>query len=216
MEQKEVIIRPARPEDEPVASRLMYDCGPNLALTIFGKPESHAIRAFAEVFPLPDHMQSYTHAFVAESDGDVVGLFLGFDKKTWEASKRASSKIGFRWLKLIRPWHTPRMIQAIIDLNRTLVPILDEDYCIQYLAVLPELRGQGIGRQLMEFAEGRARAKGLKKVVLDVLVENEGARRFYEELGFRGTKAVTDQGFCKRFGVQGSIRMVKPIANSVD
>ena len=37
----------------------------------------------------------------------------------------------------------------------------------------------------------------------------EGARQFYERMGFRAVKTVTDPRFCRRFGVRGSIRMVK-------
>jgi len=101
------------------------------------------------------------------------------------------------------------MILAIIDLARTFEPLSDEDYTIQMLAVLPEMRRRGIATQLMEFAADQARSKGLKRLVLDVLIENEGARRFYEHVGFRAVKTVIDPRFCRRFGVHGSIRMVK-------
>jgi len=120
-------------------------------------------------------------------------------------------EIGFGWFKVVRPWHLVRMILAIIDLARTFEPLSDENYTIQMLAVLPEVRRRGIATQLMGFAAEQARSKGLKRLVLDVLIENEGARRFYEHMGFRAVKTVTDPRFCRRFGVQGSIRMVKPI-----
>ncbi len=101
------------------------------------------------------------------------------------------------------------MIAAYDDFDRAMPPVSDEEYYIEHLAVLPERRGQGIGRQLMEFAENQARAKGLKRVVLDVEIENEGAQRFYQRLGFQTAKVVTDPSYCKRFNFQGSMRMVK-------
>ncbi|HEC35680.1 MAG TPA: N-acetyltransferase, partial [Anaerolineae bacterium] len=176
------------------------------------RPESNATRVLRRLFPIPNHLYSHTYAFVADADGEVVGLFLGFDKKEWEAAQRAMGReIGFGWFKVVRPWHLVRMILAIIDLARTFEPLSDENYTIQMLAVLPEVRRRGIATQLMGFAAEQARSKGLKRLVLDVLIENEGARRFYEHMGFRAVKTVTDPRFCRRFGVQGSIRMVKPI-----
>lgn len=53
------------------------------------------------------------------------------------------------------------------------------------LAVLPELRGRGIGRALLAAAEERARARGCVKLTLEVLETNRGARRLYEAFGFR-------------------------------
>lgn len=216
MEPKQIVIRPARPEDAPVAARLQYLAGPGIAMALFGKPESNAIRVLTELFPIPDHMFSYTHACVAERDDQVVGLLLGFDGKTMEAAERAAGRIGFRLFKIIRPWHIPRLVLGIIDLERASVPVSDEEWLVQMIAVLPEVRRQGIGRQLMEFAESQAQSKGLKKLVLDVIVENEGARRFYERLGFQAVKTVTDARFCRRFGIQGSIHMVKSITNSTE
>lgn len=220
METQWITIRPARPEDAPQAGYLMYLSGPDPSEAIWGGPASNAIRVWRELFPIPKHMYSYSHAFVAERNGQdseisraVVGLLLGLDPETWEMAQRAmGSEIRSKWLKIIRPWHFPRLIGAIINMARTFEPLSDEDYTIQALAVLPEARRQGIATQLMESAADQARSKGLKRIVLDVLIENEGARRFYEHMGFREVKRITDPRFCRWFGVQGSIRMAKDIA----
>lgn len=206
---KKVLIRPAQPDDAPAASQLMYYAGPNYILAFFGKTERKAIRGLCRMFPLPGHTTSYSYAFVAEDEGKVVGLFSGLDGKTWRASKRASKMYGPLWFVAVPPWQIPRMIAAYDDFDRAMPPVSDEEYYIEHLAVLPERRGQGIGRQLMEFAENQARARGLKRVVLDVEIENEGARRLYEHLGFQIAKLVTDPNYCRRFNFHGSVRMVK-------
>ena len=95
------------------------------------------------------------------------------------------------------------MVTAFVDFNRAMLPILDEEYYIEHLAVLPERRGQGVGTQLIEFAESQARTKWLKRVTLDVEIGNEAARRLYERLGFETIKVVTEPKYCKRFNVQG-------------
>lgn len=55
---------------------------------------------------------------------------------------------------------------------------------IHDLAVLPERRGQGVGTALLAAAERKARADGCCKLTLEVLDDNEGARRLYESVGF--------------------------------
>ncbi len=52
------------------------------------------------------------------------------------------------------------------------------------LAVLPEARGQGVGRALLAAAEARARARGCCKLTLEVLEENRRARAVYAQAGF--------------------------------
>lgn len=52
------------------------------------------------------------------------------------------------------------------------------------IAVLPAWRGRGIGERLMQAAEAWAREHGAERVVLDLASANEGARRFYERLGY--------------------------------
>jgi ribosomal protein S18 acetylase RimI-like enzyme len=50
--------------------------------------------------------------------------------------------------------------------------------------VLPEWRGQGIGRRLAEHTFDFARANGYEKVVIYVRAGNTGAQAFYRSLGF--------------------------------
>ncbi len=214
MKYKKVTIRPARPKDAWVAARLMYYASANYALVFFGKSESNAIRVLARMFPLPGHLSSYTYTFVAEDEGNAVGLLCSLDGKSWRVAGRASWMYVPIWFFVARPWQMSTLMAAMNDFEKALPPVLNEEYYVEFLAVLPERRGQGIGNQLMEFAESQARAKKLKRVLLDVEIENEGARRFYERLGFQEAKIVNDYNYCQRFGFQGSIRVVKPLAGS--
>ena len=209
MEHNKSIIRPARPKDAPVAAQLMYYAGPNYTLAFFGKTEDKAIGVLRRMFRLPRHTTSYTYAFIAEDEDVVVGLLSGLDGKSWRASMRASQMYGLMWFLAVPPWQIPRMIAAFDDFDKAMPPILDEEYYIINLAVLPERRRQGIGKKLVGFATGQAQTKGLKRLVLDAELENEGAQQFYQRLGFHEVKLVTDPSFCKRFNFQGSVRMVK-------
>lgn len=53
------------------------------------------------------------------------------------------------------------------------------------LSVLADVRGRGVGRALLGHAEALARALGCVKLSLEVLEDNESARRLYTSFGFR-------------------------------
>lgn len=57
---------------------------------------------------------------------------------------------------------------------------------IHDLAVTPDWRGRGIGRQLLRAAEGIARERHCCKMTLEVLSGNTAARRVYQRCGFAG------------------------------
>jgi ribosomal protein S18 acetylase RimI-like enzyme len=52
------------------------------------------------------------------------------------------------------------------------------------VAILPEARGVGVGHALMARFEAELRERGVVSYGLDVMAGNDGARRFYESLGF--------------------------------
>jgi GNAT superfamily N-acetyltransferase len=59
-----------------------------------------------------------------------------------------------------------------------------EDCWLEDLFVTERARGGGYGRELVEGAFESARARGVRRIELDVNEQNESALRFYESLGF--------------------------------
>jgi GNAT superfamily N-acetyltransferase len=55
---------------------------------------------------------------------------------------------------------------------------------VDTLVVAQAYRGLGVGRRLMARAERWARARGIPRIELNVFEFNEGARVFYEALGY--------------------------------
>lgn len=68
------------------------------------------------------------------------------------------------------------------------------------MGILAEYRGQGIGKGLMQAALDKAKAKGLKRVELEVYPHNTAAIALYQRFGFseegrRKNAALLDAGF---------------------
>jgi [ribosomal protein S18]-alanine N-acetyltransferase len=61
--------------------------------------------------------------------------------------------------------------------------VFDEIH-LNNVAMLPHLRGQGIGTALLQHIVEEGRRLGAKRATLEVRASNEGARRLYERLGF--------------------------------
>jgi GNAT superfamily N-acetyltransferase len=55
---------------------------------------------------------------------------------------------------------------------------------VAVLAVAAEAEGQGVGRALLEAAEGWTREQGLSMLTLNVFEGNTRARTVYERLGY--------------------------------
>lgn len=59
------------------------------------------------------------------------------------------------------------------------------DAFVDELFVTEELRGQGLGRKLLEKALAAGRAEGVKAFHLEVSEDNEAAQALYADFGFR-------------------------------
>ena len=70
---------------------------------------------------------------------------------------------------------------------------------IDDLAVLPEYRNQGVGRNLLAEIERKAREMDCCKLTLQVQEKNYNARRVYEAAGFAQAEYVKAAGACLSF-----------------
>lgn len=83
--------------------------------------------------------------------------------------------------------------------SNAMIVVAEEDanivgYCIFYyvmdeaeiarIGVDENLRGQGIGRGLLNYTCAFCHENGVERLLLDVRESNTGARRFYEQYGF--------------------------------
>jgi ribosomal protein S18 acetylase RimI-like enzyme len=103
------------------------------------------------------------------------------------------------WLDLFAPigegfspgfvWVEDGRIVGNATVRRT--PAFGRGHIVGNVAVLPDYRGHGIGRQLMQACLERARDEGSEWVALEVRADNTPARHLYLSLGFQQTGAET-------------------------
>lgn len=90
-----------------------------------------------------------------------------------------------------------------------------EVFMVETLVVDSRFRGMGIGTKLLAHAETVAAAFGKRKMVLDVIDENDGARRLYERCGYKVTKS--QRGFpLQLVGTNGLHTMEKVLNDGPD
>lgn len=66
----------------------------------------------------------------------------------------------------------------------------DQEVKIGRMAVLPPLRGTGVGREILRFLMDRARSRGFRKAILHAQLSAEG---FYLKEGFTPVEGVFDE-----------------------
>lgn len=206
-----IVLRRGTPQDSAVAGRLMYEASTKYMSAIFGKDEENArkqaTRAFSSIFTLPGHRWNYQNAWMAERQEEVVGVLVAYGGN--EHPKLSFSlRFTLAWLKEINLAQLPRLVRLGHMLSETSIPIDPNDFYIDTLAVLPQWRRKGVGKELIRFATELAREQQYHRVALDVLASNHGARLFYSKMGFYPLREVESEGL-KRYGLTGNIRMAK-------
>lgn len=87
----------------------------------------------------------------------------------------------------------------------------DDDVAhLNLLAVAPEHRRQGLGRQLMEWLTVTAIEAGVFRINLELRTQNEGAREFYARLAFEPMGII--EGYYQ--GREAALRMSRRLAKN--
>lgn len=89
-----------------------------------------------------------------------------------------------------------------------------QEVLVEGLVVHPDLRGQGVGTQLLEEIFRYARERSLRAVRLEVVDTNPRARQLYERLGFVAVRTHRFPLLEPLLGFRAVTTMIKPMAPS--
>lgn len=203
MDRPLIILRPAKPTHEEglVFARYMDEAAEGFIRFMLGRRYAEIV---AEAFTHPENNYSFQNVIFAEHDNTIVGMASGF---TGEQHRRFTDEP----LKRANGYPSLRMavIKALLaPLMRILNTIDEDDFYILSIAIDKELRGKGIGSQLIKSMEDRAIVAHSARLSLDVAANNDNARRLYEHLGM-----TVDSRWPKRIKMPGLklFRMAKPL-----
>jgi ribosomal protein S18 acetylase RimI-like enzyme len=187
-----VVRRYTDPADRAGVRRVCYQTG------YMGEPIDWQWRdeeSFADIFSGYYTDAEPGSAFVVERSGMVCGYLLGCadSTKAWNPGTIAARHLLRRGLAF-RPGTAPVIWRTvgdtIADLARRRVAIRDLEFSDPrwpahlHVDLLPEARGQGVGRELVRRWFDELHARGGIACHLQTLAENTAAIAFFESVGF--------------------------------
>ena len=90
---------------------------------------------------------------------------------------------GVAW-KALAPHEALWLLPKVAFARWSCVPAAGEAELLR-IAVAPEARGQGLGRQLLEACQAALAAEGMSRLFLEVRASNTYARQLYRQCGWR-------------------------------
>ncbi len=165
----EIRLRPAVPDDADVLAELVNYAGEGLPMVVWsgmaapGQDPLEVGRARAR---RETGAFSFRNAIMADWDGRAAGALIDYRLPDTPEPDGPD---------------TPALFRPLNALEAEAAG----SWYVNVLAVVPELRGKGIGARLLAEAERRAAADGAPALSIIVSDGNDGARRLYEKTGYR-------------------------------
>ena len=182
----DIHFRPAQPEDAEQAIPLIYSSGPKTFDYVFAHRTPIDSQEFLrQAFIKGGTEFGYSSHTVGEYEGKVVAIGTSFSRadKSGQAAIAIKQIVqGYGFIKGLG------VIRRGLQIESYFMESKDDRQYIAHIGVTPDLRGQGIGEQLMRYLIKHAQALGRNAASLDVSCENPRAQVLYERLGFVVTR----------------------------
>lgn len=194
-----VQFRAATAQDAEAAVPLIHSSGPAAFDYVFALPGHGDTQAFLRrAFVDGAGEFGWCNHVVGELEGVVVAVGAGYGGETALAFTLAAARqiLGHYGLR-----HAPGVIARGLRVERVIPPPTRGMHYLAHLGVSPALRGQGIGRALIDELIRRGVQQGRRRMVLDVAASNPRAQALYERLGF----AVTGERHSALANAQGAV-----------
>ncbi|QTA37449.1 GNAT family N-acetyltransferase [Thermosipho ferrireducens] len=170
----------ALPSQKYDFSNLMLLSAPEFFPQFLGK---RCQQLFEKLFVKTKNLFSYKHTLFAMDKTKVAGMILSYG---WKEKNHENLKTGIYMLLHLNILFL-KNIKAFLKMNR-INNFKQDEYYISNIAVYPEYRGKGIGKQLLKAAENEVLSHDYNYLVLDVESDNDVAVKLYKKFGFKIVK----------------------------
>ncbi|MGH1441649.1 MAG: GNAT family N-acetyltransferase [Cellvibrionaceae bacterium] len=165
---EKITIRPAMKKDCRKIAELYSISSDGVADYVWTKiaePEEEIIQVGTQRYERENTDFSYQNCTIAETEGKAAGMLLAFPIHVDNDYKEEDP-----------------VLAPYFELEE------DNSYYISSIALFPEHRNKGIGKQLMTLAETHAKEQGFNTLSLIVFEQNSGAKHLYEQLNYQERK----------------------------
>ncbi|MBD9517796.1 GNAT family N-acetyltransferase [Pseudomonas sp. PDM22] len=174
-------FRRARPDDVDAAIPLIYSSGPDAFDYAFARPGRNSAQDFLRyAFAQGSGQFGWRQHWVGEQDGQVVAAGTVFGGEANLGYMLAATWQIFGYFGL----GSAGVIRRGLQLEKIICPPPRKTLYLAHLGVMPTLRGEGLGSQLIDHFLQIGRSSGLPMAALDVSTANPKAQALYERLGF--------------------------------
>lgn len=180
---EQLVFRPARVSDATFIARLVLEALHwDMFMPCLTSRQQAAWDELTLLCKQSGTLYSYEHCTIAQMDETPVGLLVAYDGGV------------YRNLRL----HTFSQITCLdgTDVESMEDEAKEGEWYVDSLAIVPEVRGRGIGQQLLRRAIADAQERGLRATLL-VDPTNKKAQRLYETQGFKSVGEIN--AFGQRF-----------------
>ncbi len=205
MSEETIVIRPALPDDAPIAAQLLYQTMGCLADYIFGsEPQRTVMETITTLYCSPGRNRlSYRYAWILELENMPAGILVSYPGGDVHGLDLETGLSLVGWFSL--PALARLVWRALCIPGKEALP---GEYYLSNVAVLPGFQGRGLGSRLLAFAEEQALGLQITRCSLCVDMDNTSARRLYERTGYHVSHAQFYRQGAAQAG-KGYFRMVK-------
>lgn len=199
-------VRPATPDDDPVAELLYLSAKPYY--DAYAGSERRARALVNALYSRRGHAASFDVCSVAVVDDAVAGVIATFPVAEGDARAR-------RFVNLtaprVPPWRWPALIRHVRAAGLVSPHPPEGTLYVDALAVEPRFRRRGIARALLAHAEREAAGAGFGGVSLDTGLRNDAARALYAAAGYeeRETRRAPSRTVAAAVGGPGFVSYLK-------
>ena len=160
-----------------IVAELLYEKDHTIFNFLYGN-KSNSAKILEKLVVLGNNNLGHENIYVVTQNELVIGALL---YSPGDHGKLGDLKFHFKNLNIVDAFRF-----LLIELKDSLIlsHLKKCDFYMAGIAVDEKFRGQGVGSLLLNKGIKVARKMGCERVVLDVALDNLGAKRLYEKIGF--------------------------------